>query len=100
MFSQLWLLLPLVSGANSALIGGVEFSTIASVLLASVGTITMRNTRESQAEQVTEDELPVMLAVHPVTAFTVRQRVGHEYAAGPDRQERSDGCHPRPARHM
>ena len=56
------------------------------LLLASMGTIAMCHAREPQAKQVTEDELPVVFAVHAANALVMRQGMRHEYAAGPDRQ--------------
>ena len=65
-----------------------------------MGTIAVRRARESQAKQVTEDELAVVLAMHAAPRRVMGQGVGHECAADPHCQERCHGCHARPARHM
>ena len=65
-----------------------------------MGTIVVRRARESQAKQVTEDELAVVLAMHAATGRVMGQGVGHEDAADPHRQERGNGSNARPARHM
>lgn len=65
-----------------------------------MGAIAVRRARESQAKQVTENELAVVLAVHAAPVRVMGQGVGNEYATDPHRQKRCNGSNARQARHM